>query len=273
MEKVLPAGQTAMRLAFRLAYIGTDFFGSQVQPGIRTVEGEVIAACTRLGLFADWREAGFSCSGRTDRGVHARGQVCAFSTEVPSRAVTALTHTLPRDCWCTGFVEVPDTFHPRFMAHSRTYRYYFLMGGIDLQAIATAAPVFIGSHRFSTFARVQAGKDPVRHISNIRLVQEGPLPAIEVTAESFLWHMVRGMAAGLLAVGRGEWTRDDLASCLDGKDRPRIPPAPPEGLVLWNVDCGLSFQPIPLRGGAHSFLYQEKQLHQVLGGVLATLDR
>ena len=60
-----------MRLAFQVAYFGTDFYGSQVQPGLRTVEGDMVQACIRLGLFADWREAGFAFSGRTDRGVHA----------------------------------------------------------------------------------------------------------------------------------------------------------------------------------------------------------
>jgi tRNA pseudouridine38-40 synthase len=75
-----------MRLAFRLSYLGSRFYGSQMQASERTVEGEFVAACQRLSLFSDWREAGFQFAGRTDRGVHARGQVAAFTTAEPERA-------------------------------------------------------------------------------------------------------------------------------------------------------------------------------------------
>ena len=92
-----------MRLAFRVAYFGTDFYGSQVQPGLRTVEGDMAQACIRLGLFDDWRDAKLAFSGRTDRGVHARGQVCAFTTTQPDRAVAKLNAVLPNDCWCRGW--------------------------------------------------------------------------------------------------------------------------------------------------------------------------
>src|SRR5512136_2302696 len=101
----LEEGETAhppMRLALRLSYLGDRFFGSQQQAEERTIEGEVITACRRLDLFSDWREARFAFAGRTDRGVHARGQVCAFDTQVPDRAREALSLQLPRDIWCTG---------------------------------------------------------------------------------------------------------------------------------------------------------------------------
>jgi len=77
-KKDNPAREPPVRLAFRLSYLGSRFFGSQQQAASRTVEGEFIAACKRLSLFDDWREAGFLSAGRTDRGVHARGQVIAF---------------------------------------------------------------------------------------------------------------------------------------------------------------------------------------------------
>ena len=79
----------------------------------------------RLKLFSDWRAAGFLSAGRTDRGVHARGQVIAFSTEFPDRAIKALNIQLPPDIWCTAYSEVLPAFHPRYDARSRTYRYYF----------------------------------------------------------------------------------------------------------------------------------------------------
>jgi tRNA pseudouridine38-40 synthase len=88
MEKnqtVHSASPASMRLAFRLSYLGSRFYGSQMQATERTVEGEFVAACQRISLFSDWREAGFQFAGRTDRGVHACGQVAVFTTDEPAR--------------------------------------------------------------------------------------------------------------------------------------------------------------------------------------------
>ena len=234
-----------MRLAFRVAYVGDHFFGSQMQLGVRTVEGEFIAACRRLGLFEDWRSAGFSCSGRTDRGVSARGQVCAFCTDHPERAIDVINLQLPPDCWCSGWAEVPDTFHPRYDARRRTYRYYMRDGPLDTRARDEAAAAFVGAHDFSRFARVK-DKNPIRTILSARCFREGAFFVFEVTGESFLWNMVRCMAWALMAVGRGEMTAADIASMLDHPRGDRMPAAPPEGLVLWDVDCGITFKDIAL---------------------------
>ena len=91
----------------------------------RTVEGEFIATCQRLSLFEDWRKAGFVSAGRTDRGVHARGQVIAFTTDAPDRAIATINLQLPPDLWCSAYAVVPEQFHPRYDAKSRTYRYFF----------------------------------------------------------------------------------------------------------------------------------------------------
>ena len=90
------SGSPPVRLAFRVSYLGSGFYGSQMQVDRRTVEGEFVAACVRLSLFDDWRKAGFLFAGRTDRGVHACGQVAAFSTTEPERAVHAINTQLPR---------------------------------------------------------------------------------------------------------------------------------------------------------------------------------
>ncbi len=120
-----PADAPPVRLAFRVSYLGSRFYGSQMQAASRTVEGEFVAACQRMSLFDDWRKAGFLSAGRTDRGVHARGQVIAFSTYAPERARTVINTQLPPDLWCTAYAEVAPEFHPRYDARSRTYRYYF----------------------------------------------------------------------------------------------------------------------------------------------------
>jgi tRNA pseudouridine38-40 synthase len=234
-----------MRLAFRVAYFGDHFFGSQMQQGVRTVEGEFIAACRRLDLFDDWRAAGFSCAGRTDRGVSARGQVCAFCTDHAERAVDVLNVQLPPDCWCSGWAEVPDAFNPRYDARRRTYRYYMQDRSLDTGAMQEAAGAFVGSHDFSRFARVK-DKNPVRTILSARCCPEGEFLVFEVCGESFLWNMVRCMAWALMAVGRGEMAGGDIASMLDSPRGGRMRAAPPEGLVLWEVDCGITFKDLVL---------------------------
>ncbi|MDD1634210.1 MAG: tRNA pseudouridine(38-40) synthase TruA [Methanomicrobiales archaeon] len=234
-----------MRLALRLSYLGDRFLGSQQQTEERTVEGEVIAACRRLELFSDWREARFCFAGRTDRGVHARGQVCAFDTPVPDRAQEALSLQLPRDIWCTGIARVPGEFHPRHDARSRTYRYLFPDLDLDTAAMDRAAGSFVGRFDYSRFGRVE-GKNPERVVLAARVFREEGFPVFEVTAWSFLWQMVRSMAGVLEAVGRGEAGGERIRELLAEPSGPRVPPAPAEGLILWDVDCGITFQELAI---------------------------
>ncbi|MEN6609685.1 MAG: tRNA pseudouridine(38-40) synthase TruA [Methanoregulaceae archaeon] len=233
-----------MRLAFRLSYFGTHFSGSQMQKNLRTVEGEFIGACQRLELFSDWRKAGFFTAGRTDRGVHSRGMIAAFTTHLPERAIQALNNQLPRDAWCTGWAEVPDVFHPRYDAHSRTYRYYFPNSPEDLAAMRKAAELFLGTHDFSNFART-SDRNPLRTVLGISVETEEDRVYLQVTAESFLWNQVRRMAAVLQEIGSG--TRDiGSVQVLLESPAPACPSAAsPEGLILWDVDCGIVLNPLP----------------------------
>jgi len=260
-----------MRLAFRVAYLGDGFFGSQVQADRRTVEGEMIAAARRLSLFEDWREARFAFAGRTDRGVHARAQVAAFDTPDPDRARLALNLQLPRDCWCTGVAEVPPAFHPRYDARSRTYRYFFPKIRLDREAMTGAVRFFEGEHDFSRFARVEE-KDPIRNILSARVFDEGGFTCFEVAAESFLWQMVRGMAGALLAVGEGELDEDGIREFLAGSPGERHPPAPSSGLVLWDVDCGIRFEPIARSPRSTAFLSTVRSHHEVMARVTSILE-
>lgn len=259
-----------MRLAFRVAYIGTRFFGSQVQERERTVEGEFIAACRRLDLFSDFRKAGFQAAGRTDRGVHARGQVFAFNTENPDRAIATINVQLPPDCWCTGFRDVPDTFHPRYDAKSRTYRYYYSPAPRDSMAMARAARHFTGMHNFTNFARVK-DKDPHRRVHAATIGDEDGFTFLEVTADSFLWHQVRCMASALWQVGKGEMEEDAIASLLTGEAGRGIPPAPAEGLILWDVDCEVTFSPMNPGDRSSSFLDQLRSHHALMEQVCRVL--
>ncbi|MBP1928660.1 tRNA pseudouridine38-40 synthase [Methanolinea mesophila] len=271
MEKDREAGAPPVRLAFRFGYLGDRFGGSQVQAEERTVEGEFIAACIRCELFTDFREARFQTGGRTDRGVHARGQVAAFTTHAPDRAIKALNWQLPPDIWVNGYAEVEPPFNPRYAARSRTYRYYFPPRGLDLHSMADAAQIFLGTHDFSAFARIQ-GKDPRRTVHSIRVAAEDGLAFIEVRGESFLWHMVRYMAASLLLAGQARISRDDIARHLETGEKCCHTPAPAFGLVLWDVDCGIVFAPIPPDSRTERHLGQLRDRHAVMERICSVFE-
>ena len=259
-----------MNLTFRFSYFGDRFFGSQMQPGLRTVEGEFIAACRRLHLFGDWREARFVTAGRTDRGVHARDQVCSFRTEMPDRAVQALNHVLPEDIWCTAWAEAPEGFHPRYSAVSRTYRYYFCPVPGDAVAMHEAAQEFVGRHDFSSFARV-GDRNPERRVLDARVFEDGPFAVFEVTGESFLWNMVRCMATALERVGRGEADTEEIARLLTEPAEQRLPAAPPEGLVLWDIGYEVPFVPLPIDEKSRRYLTDRRRHHTLMAEVSALL--
>jgi len=270
MEEVQAADRPPVRLACRVAYIGDRFAGSQMQAAERTVEGEFIAACTRLGLFTDHRAAGFAAAGRTDRGVHARSQVFAFTTALPSRARDVLNWQLPKDLWITGVAVVEPGFSPRYDARLRTYRYYFGRSDLDLPAMDTASRQFIGTHDFSRFAR-SSERNPERTIVSARVWHDHGVGVFEVCGESFLWHMVRLMAACLLRIGEGQEDKEALLRRLDGDRVSPLSPAPPFGLVLWDVDCGIAFEPVPDTGRSIRFVREQGEYHAVMARVCEVL--
>ena len=265
-----PAVPPPVRLACRVSYLGSRFYGSQVQEDRRTVEGEFVTACQRLDLFEDWRGAGFSSAGRTDRGVHALGQVVAFSTAYPGRARQALNFQLPPDIWCTGMAEVPAMFHPRYDARSRTYRYYYAEPPTDVHAMERAVRHFCGDHNFSNFARA-GDRNPWRTVTGACVGDDRGFTYLEVTAGSFLWHQVRGMAAALLMVGSEERTDEWLIGLLGQETERPIPPAPAEGLVLWDVDCGIGWTPVPAGGRSISYLAELRRHHALMEQVCRVL--
>lgn len=269
-KKDNPARPAPVRLAFRVSYLGSRFFGSQMQVSSRTVEGEFIATCRRLSLFEDWRQAGFQSAGRTDRGVHARGQVIAFTTDAPDRAIGTINLQLPPDLWCSAYAVVPEAFHPRFDANFRTYRYYFSDAPPRNEEMEKASRHFLGIHDFSHFARVR-DKNPQRNIHAIRIAEEDGFVFLEVTAESFLWHQVRCMAAALLLVGNGESTAESIQRYLRGEIEKPLSPAPAEGLVLWDTDCGLSWIKLMERERSRTFMEHLCRHHALMEKVCSVL--
>jgi tRNA pseudouridine38-40 synthase len=269
-QKDYPARPAPVRLAFRVSYLGSRFFGSQMQAQSRTVEGEFIAACQRLSLFSDWRQAGFQSAGRTDRGVHSRGQVIAFTTDAPDRAIGTVNLQLPPDLWCSAYTEVPAAFHPRYDAKSRTYRYYFSEVPQKIDEMEKACRHFLGIHDFSHFARVR-DKNPLRNILAIRIAEEEGFVFLEVTAESFLWHQVRCMATALIQVGTGEEGQEFIPHLLlEHGDKP-LSPAPAEGLVLWDTDCGVCWSRLTERERSSQFIDHLSRHHALMEKVCRVL--
>ncbi len=243
------------RIRLTLHYDGAGFNGWQAQiPGIRTVQGELEAALSRL---TD-RPTRTTAAGRTDSGVHATGQV--VSTEVPlrwdsARLAKALNAVLPFDMWIADAREAQPAFHARFGAIARGYVYRigtaevtgspFLRRGcwplrlpLDLDALNEGAAVLPGNHSFLSFAKVgqaHRGDRCTVHRSQWRRWHSYGFE-YQVVANRFLHHMVRYLVGTMVDVARGRRPLADIESMLRGTTAlTTSPPAPSEGLYLSRV--------------------------------------
>jgi tRNA pseudouridine38-40 synthase len=249
---VNPPEQT--RIRFTVQYDGRGYFGWQVQPGQRTVQGELERVISRL---ID-RPARVIGSGRTDRGVHATGQVAAV--EVPARWTAhalrrALNALLPDDVWVAEASEATPYFHPRYDAVERAYVYrvglspearspfrapwcWPLDRPVDVQALQSVTPALIGDHSFRAFAK--AGQEERGDRCTVTRAEWRPWEGVgiefHVAANRFLHHMVRYLVGTLVEIGMGARPAEHLPALLGGAaGLETSPPAPPEGLFLTTV--------------------------------------
>jgi len=233
-----------MKLALRIAYDGTAFYGFQRQPGVRTVEGELIRVLTKLKIIESPEKNDFKGASRTDRGVSAFFNVVSFlpGGRADLARPEVLNHHL-KDIWVLGVAEVPDDFHPRFWAREKTYRYYLIDEGFDFERMAECAELFKGTHDFSAFAKLEPGRDPIREITGISIVPRRGYCVVEITGKSFLWEMVRRIVNALRFCGLGLLEPEEVKAMLAGNYRKKVPPAPPENLVLWYIEYpGVNFK-------------------------------
>lgn len=241
-----------VRYRARVEYDGTDFNGFQVQPAGRTVQGELESALSRLSGGSRVVVEG---AGRTDTGVHARGQVIAFTYNgrLGRRELQqALGAGLPNDIGLGPITSVGERFSPRYQAKHREYRYLIWNGPrsplrerqalgvrerLDVAAMAAAAKVFVGRHDFSSFGG--ADRQPVRTLTRLSVSRRGDQITVTVVGEAFLRGMVRRIVAALLRVGHGRASANDLADALR-EHRPAFhgEAAAPRGLTLWRVPMG-----------------------------------
>ena len=227
-----------MRIAFKLAYIGTKYSGFQIQPEFTTIESVIFKALTDTGIIESPGIARYQSSGRTDQGVHATGQVIAFNTRKRELAVPRVFNSeLPRDIWAWAYAEVADDFDPRRAAIFRVYR-YMIWGIYDMPMMRRATKILSGTHDFSNFlTQDNDERSTVRTIHRIDIRVSGGFTILDVTANSFAWHMVRKIATALAMIGSGIRDNEWLIQMLEpAKFEEGLKPAPAHGLILRNVE-------------------------------------
>jgi tRNA pseudouridine38-40 synthase len=238
-----------MRIALGVEYDGSAFCGWQTQPGGCGVQDHLQGALAKL---AD-SPIEVTAAGRTDAGVHATAQVVHFDTEAVRdanawvRGTNANLDPAARVVWAT---EVPDSFHARYSARARSYRYLLLNEPVapavmarrvgwyhrplDLGAMQRAAALLVGEHDFSAFRDAQCqAKSPVRNLTEARVVAFDNLVRFAFTANAFLHHMIRNVVGSLVYVGAGKQPEAWIGELLASRDRTKAAPTfAPDGLYL-----------------------------------------
>ena len=208
-----------MRLRIDLAYDGTDFHGWAAQPGLRTVQGELTAA---LATVLRLDSVAVVCAGRTDAGVHARGQVVHCDVDVvPDQPARRLNGVLPVDIRVRAVTEAPEGFDARFSAVWRRYAYrvadatqlldpltrHHVLAwprALDLDAMNEASAALLGLHDFASFCKQREGATTIRTLQELRWERDPDGIAVgTVRADAFCHSMVRSLVGCLLAIGEG----------------------------------------------------------------------
>jgi tRNA pseudouridine38-40 synthase len=242
------------RYKLTIEYDGAPFVGWQRQengPSVQAaLEEAVFRFCGEIVTLVG--------AGRTDSGVHAKGQVAHLDLPGETRTDTLRdavnAHLRPQPIAVLNAEAVPETFHARFSATARHYRYVILnrrappalarghvwhvVQPLDDAGMDEAAQALVGKHDFTTFRAAECqARTPVKTLDRLAVTRVADRIAIEASARSFLHHQVRSMAGSLKLVGLGRWTPNDLKAALAAHDRARCGPvAPPEGLTLVRVD-------------------------------------
>ncbi|MFD2210246.1 tRNA pseudouridine(38-40) synthase TruA [Virgibacillus halophilus] len=237
-----------------ISYDGSGFAGYQIQPGKRTVQGEIEKVLTKIHKGKPVR---IYASGRTDSGVHALGQVIHFETDNIMSAASwkqALNAMVPHDIFIKDAMRVPDTFHARFDVVEKEYHYvvsrskepdvfkrhyaYHFPYTLDVGRVQRACSCFEGTHDFTTFssAKSTAKGSKERTLFEVSCEEHGNELIFIFRGSGYLYNMVRILVGTLLDIGQGNMEAGDIPDLFAKKDR-RLAgkTVPPEGLYLWHV--------------------------------------
>lgn len=247
-----------MRIALGIEYNGTRYYGWQRQREVTSVQGELEKA---LALVANEPIETF-CAGRTDAGVNATGQVVHFDTNAVRDMrgwIMGVNSHLPDDIAVRWAQQVDDSFHARFSATARRYRYIIynrkfrpaILGtglshyhqDIDVERMKLAAPALLGEQDFTSFRAIQCQSNtPFRNVMHLDIQRFGDYIVLDIKANAFLHHMVRNITGSLLEVGMGRQQPEWIRYLLDAKDRTlAAATAKAEGLYLVGVDYPAAF--------------------------------
>ncbi|HRZ12012.1 MAG TPA: tRNA pseudouridine(38-40) synthase TruA [Kiritimatiellia bacterium] len=241
------------RYKILLGYDGSACWGWQAQPAHRTVQGELERVLKEL----TGETQRIQCSGRTDRGVHAREQVAHFDLAKPvvlRKLLLGFNALLQEDIRVFSIRKARPEFHARYDAAGKEYRYFIWNGPVmppwlrhyrtlvraplDVRAMAQAAMRLVGRHDFSAFSANPNREidGAVRHLRALSVRRRGREITVTARGDGFLYKMVRSLAGFLIRVGAGELPPEAARVILDSKSRTaRVPTAPPQGLFLWKV--------------------------------------
>jgi len=241
------------RYAVIIEYLGSSFAGSQVQPGQKTIQSEIEAVLNVLtGL-----EIKTVFAGRTDKGVHAKGQVAHFDLpfEIDTyRFIHSLNAILPADISIMSIKQVERDFHSQKSARYRWYRYTInnrqqrsswfnnalhIRQKLDMESMNKALSYLIGKHDFSSFKSSNScnpAKECMIYRAECTCLEDAGIIYMDLIADRFLYNMIRIIVGTLIRIGKGSFPPEYMLEVLEAKDRTKAgPTARPEGLVLMSV--------------------------------------
>lgn len=240
------------RFKMIVAYDGTNYNGFARQPNGVTIQETLEEAISKI-VQHEVRTLG---AGRTDQGVHAKGQCVTFDSEtkVPAEKLAkAINSQLPLDISVKSVEEVSMNFQPRFGAKRKTYRYQILNAQVrdpflykyslqypyklDIELMQEAANEMVGKHDFACFCSAGSSvKDTVREIYSIDIRKHEDLVTVDICGNGFLYNMVRIIIGTLLRVNEGKLSTGDIKKIINGRDRQKAgPTVPPQGLTMLEI--------------------------------------
>ena len=229
-----------MRYALKFGYNGRNFSGYARQPGLKTVEGEIINALKKTTIISDEKDANLKTASRTDKGVSACGNVMALNTKFRKSEILQAMNANLKKIWFYGIAEVPIAFNPRH-ARLRWYRYHIFDESIDRISLEETANIFLGKHDFSNYAKLEEGKDPIRSLDAIEITQEKGFITVDFKAQNFLWHMVRRIVKAMIRAAEEKLSLDDIKEALETRQKADFGVAQPDPLILMDVKYDFEF--------------------------------